>query len=729
MNNRQIVLKKVCVHNLKGINLRLDTNQFIVFTGVSGSGKSSLAFDTIYVEGQRRYLTSLSHQMRRFLHEMPKPKADLIDNLSPTIAIEQKNLNRSIRSTVSTVTGIYDYLRVLFAKVATAHCPISKEIVKAQSKEKIFEQLKKIAVHTKIIILAPLIHNKKGSFEEEFAWLLQKGFLRVRIDGKIEELESSLSLNAKMHHNIDVVIDRIALTKDNFDRVIEAATSALEIGKGYFSIINTDTEEEMLYSQHAYCAKSQRYYPPLIPSNFSFNHPSGMCQHCQGLGKTHEFNLEKIIDDTLSLAEDCCIIAPSFQTVRYGNIYQNLARLYHFSIHTPWKKLPAKAKHVFLYGTEKKWTPMIFVHPQKKNKWTEYVHWKGVVALAHERLSHAKSDAYHKRANELMTEMICPQCQGSRLAPYPSHATLGGKTIHEITQMDIHEVSIFFQTLQLNKTEQLIAQDLIKEIQRRLHFLCNVGLDYLTLDRTSPSLSGGEAQRIKLAAQIGCGLINTIYILDEPSIGLHPHDHHKLINTLQDLKNQGNTVIVIEHDRDTIGAADTIVDIGPEAGYHGGEIIEKGTINDIIKNPKSLTGSYLSYKLQLPSSRKRKPLVENIYLYGACHNNLKNIDIQIPLNLLTCICGVSGSGKSSLIADTLYPICLHHFYKSNIAIGKYKKIEGLQNINKVIFIDQSPIGKTPRSNPSTYTKVFDDIRSLFSSLPTSKMYGFFSWSF
>ena len=724
MNKRQIVLKKVSVHNLKAVDLTLNANQLIVFTGVSGSGKSSLAFDTIFVEGQRRYIESLSHSARRFLHEMAKPEAELIEGISPTIAIEQKNINRSPRSTVATLTGIYDYLRVLYARIGIAHCPISGEMVKTQSREKIIQTLQKIKHGKKIIFLAPFARNKKGSFKEEFSYLQSQGILRVRIDDQLEEIENIKELNPKTAHNVDLVIDRIVISKENKDRLAEAATEALTAGKGYFSILDLDTQEETVFSQHAFAKKSNISYPPLSPSDFSFNHPSGMCERCQGLGQIREFDLDKIINPDLSIAEKCCSIAGYYETVRYGNIYDNLARLYKFSVHTPWKNLTDRAKKVFLYGTEKKWTMMQFRHPIKNTRWTEYINWKGVLFEANKRLSEAKSEVYRKRTYALMTEMICPSCNGAKLAAYPAATTLGGKKIYELTNLSIDETLLFFEKLKLNEIDKKIGNDLIKEIKTRLNFLQDVGLHYLTLERSAPTLSGGEAQRVKLASQIGCGLVGSTYVLDEPSIGLHPADHHKLLDTLLDLRDQGNTIIIIEHDRDTIEKADTIVDIGPGAGHLGGEIIAQGALASIKKNKNSLIGAYLSGKKNIPIYKKKKPTKKKLKLFGASQNNLKNIDVEIPLDLFVCISGVSGSGKSSLISDTLYPALGNLFHHSKHKVGSHKKITGYGELNKIIFIDQSPIGRTPRSNPATYTKLFDEIRTLFSSLPQSKMRGF-----
>jgi excinuclease ABC subunit A len=724
-NNHKIILKKVRVHNLKDVSLSLDPFTLIVFTGVSGSGKSSLAFDTIFAEGQRRYIDSLSHHSRRYFNELPKPDAEAIDNLSPTIAIEQKTVIKTPRSTVGTITNIYDYLRVIFARIATPHCPISGDIVQTQSREKIIKTLHTLPSNKKILVIAPFVKNKKGAFKEDFLDLQQKGFIRIRLDGEIYSLEDIPPLDAKKNHDIDIVIDRITTSNDAKSRLAEAATTALEIGNGFFSIYDIDEKEEKVFSQYAYCPTSKISYGPLEISDFSFNHPQGMCDNCLGLGETFTYDLNKIIDKDKSISEDCCSIASSYSTVLYGNIYKNLSKLYKFKVTTPWKKLSPSAKNIFLYGTGDKWLKMTFTHPRKQIKWKEYVKWPGVINEAIKRLNNAKSDVYKKKMHRLMNNMPCSSCNGSRIKPYASKATIDNKTISQITGMTIQEALYFFTNLKLSCEDKLIAEEIVKEIIDRLTFLVNVGLHYLSLDRTSPTLSGGESQRVRLASQIGCGLVGTTYILDEPSIGLHPHDHKHLITTLKHLKDQGNTVIIVEHDRDTIESADTIVDIGPKAGKLGGKILAHGDINTIINTPTSITGEFLSYKKVIPLPKtRRKGNGNSIKLYKASHNNLQSVDVTFPLGVMIGITGVSGSGKSSLISDTLYPILSNHLLKTSLSCGNHKKHDGIDNIDKVIFVDQSPIGRTPRSNPGTYIKLLDDIREVFASLPASKIKGY-----
>lgn len=696
-----IRLKNVKVHNLKGVDLELEPGQLVVFTGVSGSGKSSLAFDTIYVEGQRRYIESLSHQARRFLGDLPKPDAESISGLAPTIAIEQKTAGRTPRSTVGTMTGIYDFFRVLFARLGTPYCPISGDPVAAQSREKIIAQVQSLKAGSKIEILAPYARGKKGEFKEEFAELLSKGFMRLKVDGAWVDLSEEVVLDPKEAHDVDIVIDRIVVNEENNSRIAESVSNALEIGKGFFSVGDT------VYSQFAHSIKSGLSYGPLEPHDFSFNHPTGMCPACHGLGVVAEFDLNKVIDPEKSLAEDCCSIASSYNTVRYGNIYDNLARLYNFKVKTAWKDLPKKAKEVFLNGIDQKWTRMIFTHPVKKTRWFEYVKWKGVLSEARERLNAAKSDAYRKKMGEMMTEGVCSACEGSRIKPYPAATRFGGKKIHELTRLPLSEVLQFFQELKLSPLEIKVGEEIVKEIKERIQFLIDVGLSYLSLERTSPTLSGGESQRVRLASQIGAGLVGAIYVLDEPSIGLHPIDHHKLIDTLKRLRDQGNTVLVVEHDLDTMLAADRVIDVGPGAGVHGGEILD-------LNDPRSITGGYVSGRLQIEAPRKRRKAQGELVLTGANHNNLKNVTVSIPLGVFIAVTGVSGSGKSSLVSDTLYPAL---FNRSNT-------LKGIELVDKVIEVDQSPIGRTPRSNAATYIKLFDEIRDLFTELPESKVRGF-----
>lgn len=605
MRDRSIILKKVAVHNLQSIDVKLKPNQLIVFTGVSGSGKSSLAFDTIYVEGQRRYVESLSAFARRYLGELTKPQIDSAENLSPTISIEQKTAGRNPRSTVGTMTEIYDYLRVLFARVAIPYCPISGEPVSSQSKERIIASILAMKEETKILLFAPFAKGKKGEFVQEFQTLQRKGFTKVRVNGEILSLDAPIELDGSLSHTIDVVIDRLQISKEDAPRIAESVTSALELGMGLCSILVVDSGQEHLFSQHAYSPSSGKSYEALEPHDFSFNSPHGMCLSCLGLG---------------------------------GN---------------------------------------------------------------------------------------CPSCFGARLRLYPAAAQLKGKRLADITKMTIQRALTFFENLHLLPDELLIGEELIREISTRLQFLLNVGLHYLTLDRTAPTLSGGEAQRVRLASQIGCGLVGVTYILDEPSIGLHPRDNIRLINTLKTLRDKGNTVIVVEHDEETILMADEVVDFGPGPGVLGGNIIFQGSVQNLLKCDASITGKYLSGKLSIPIPKNRRKAKESfLQIIGATQNNLKNIDVTLPLGLFVAVTGVSGSGKSSLIFDILYPSLANRLHQAELVVGKHKEILGIENIDKVICIDQNPIGRTPRSNPATYIKLFDDIRNLFCSTPQSQAMGY-----
>ncbi|CCB90808.1 UvrABC system protein A [Waddlia chondrophila 2032/99] len=725
MINRKIILKKVRIHNLKSVDLELDANELIVFSGVSGSGKSSLAFDTIYTEGQRRYVESLSTFARRQLGEMAKPEMESASGISPTISIEQKTAGKNPRSTVGTLTEVHDYLRVLYARIGDPHCPVSGERVSPQSRERIIKTVQGLPEKTRLIILSPFAKGKKGEFKEDFQELLRKGFMRARVDGEIVNLSDEITLDGNVAHDIDVVIDRIEVNESNHSRIAESLTAALNLGEGICSVLDAKTEEETLFSMHAFSPKSGLSYSSLEPHDFSFNSPHGMCSRCHGLGQIVEFDLDKVINPDLSISEDCCSVASSYQTVKFGNIYDNLAELYGFDVTAPWKTLPDEAKNVFLYGTKKKWTRMRFVHPVTGIIWMDHIRWRGVLHEAHQRYTEAKSESYRKKMQKLLKEQVCPECRGERLKPYPAATLLKGKKISEINAMTIRECAAFFETLSLSKQELLIADELLKEIQERLHFLIEVGLHYLTLERTAPTLSGGEAQRVRLASQIGCGLVGVTYILDEPSIGLHPRDNLRLIRTLKHLRDIGNTVIVVEHDEETLWEADRIVDIGPGAGDRGGEVLVNGTHKELLECKRSLTAKYLSGELEIQVPAKtRKPSDASISIKGANHHNLKNINVKFPLGVMIAVTGVSGSGKSSLITETLYPALANHLHQAEHPVGAHQKIEGIEEIDKVIAIDQSPIGRNPRSNPATYIKVFDEIRDLFTQLPESLARGY-----
>lgn len=721
MKQPNIELRGVRVHNLQGINCILQPGKFIVFTGVSGSGKSSIAFDTIHIEGQRRYIESLSIYMRRQMGNLPKPKADHISGISPTIAVKQSGIFKNPRSTVGTITGIYDLLRVLYARIGKAYCPLSHEPVATQSSQQIMEKALVLAKNKPVQILAPYSYDLP--LHEEISHLLRQGFVRVRIDKKFYHLADTLHINTHAANSIDLVIDRLQNPSKDKDRLQEAVTKALEVSQGV-CILYLSEKEEVLLSTHSYCKKSKISYAPLEPSDFSFNHPNGMCEQCKGLGEYEEFDQSLIIDPEKSIAEGACLIAGSYDTVKWGNIYRGLAKIYRFSLHTPWKHLSESAKHIFLYGNNQKWTRMTFVHPDTRKSWIEYVSWKGVIYEARNRYSQATSHKYKEQMQKLMNIGVCPACHGSRLRPYPSNAKIGKKTIGELSNLSLDKLAQFFGKLRIKSSEKFIAKELLEEIERRLTLLLQLHLHYITLHRASNTLSGGELQRVHIIAHLGLGITGATYILDEPSIGLHARDTDRLLGVLHALRNQGNTVLVVEHDEDIIRHADEIVDVGPGAGRFGGEIVAQGSVADLVRNKRSITGQYLAMKRQKFPSKKRTFCGKAISIVGATHHNLKNIDVTIPLQALTVVTGVSGSGKSSLILDILYPAISNELHRSHLSIGSHKEIVGTEYIDKVIAIDQSPIGRSSRSNPATYIKLFDDIRSLFAKLPSSLAEGF-----
>lgn len=723
--SRPIKLHKVTEHNLKNVSLELPANELIVLSGVSGSGKSSLAFDTLYSEGQRRYVESLSAFARRRLGTVHKPQVESAENLTPTIAIEQKTVSRNPRSTVGTITEVYDFLRVIFARVATPCCPVTGNSLARQSKEAIFQQIWSEWKGRKAILLAPFAKGKKGEFQEQFEHLVKKGYLRARVDGTIRDLDEEILLDKNKAHDIDIVIDRLAIKEEEKNRLKESIETALTEGQGLFSLLDPENQEETLFSTEGFSQATGTSYPPLEPTDFSFNSPSGMCERCRGLGRLREFDLTKIIDPEKSIKEDCCVIASSYETVRYGNIYNNLANLYDFNVKTPWKKLSEEARHIFLFGNDQKWTRMQFVHPDSRKKWIEFVSWKGVISEALERYQNATSDSYKEHFEKLMTKGICSSCQGSRLKAYPSAARLAGHTIHQLSSLSIEDLKTFFTNLTLDEEKRFIAEEPLKEIHKRLSYLLDVGLGYLSLERDSPSLSGGEAQRVRLAALIGTGLVGVTYILDEPTIGLHPRDNNRLINTLLALRDLGNTVVVVEHDEEMIASADHVIDIGPEAGAKGGHVLYEGTPQKFKNTKNSLTADYLfGKKKAFKGANPRRTPTSHLKITGCTENNLKNIDVTVPLGCFVAITGVSGSGKSSLISETLFPALSNKLNHSELQVGAHKTVEGLENLDKVILIDQSPIGRIPRSNPATYIKLFDLIRDLYSELPASKIRGF-----
>lgn len=718
-----IDLEEVHVHNLKGVSVKLPKGKLIAFCGVSGSGKSSLAFDTLYREGQRQYLEAMSLSAQKALGGISRPDVKRISGITPTVAIEQKTTSYNLRSTVGTLTEIYDFLRVLYARIGTAHCPVSGDPLEPLSPEEIADLILERSMDRRILLLAPVVKEKKGQLEDEIAKLERQGFVRARLDGNFFSFEEAPDIDPDKPHTLDVVIDRLAIKKEQKKRLDEAIAQALEVGAGVFLVVDHERADETLYSTLAYSKTSGLSYPPLDPTDFSFNSTLGMCPRCSGLGHIQSFLIEKIVDPEKSIAEDCCVIAPSMQTVRYGNIYRNLSRLYDFNINTPWKDLSKKAQIVFLNGIRAKWTRMHFVHPETKKRWVDYVRFDGILKEAEQRYLQAKSDTYKKNMEKLMGKSLCPECHGARIRPYPAHAKLGSKTIHELTNLSIDESFAFFETLKLSKKKLLIGDELLKEVRLRLGFLKRVGLGYMTLARTAPTLSGGEAQRVRLASHLGSGLVDITYVLDEPTIGLHPQDNQRLIETLSELRNRGNTVIVVEHDEQVLLSSDHVVEIGPGAGIEGGLITFEGSPNALIKAKGSPTGEHLKKVPKFSAEKKKIDLKKSdcIELEGANHNNLKSVSLKLPLGKLTTVTGVSGSGKSSLIIDSLKPAIAAALDRKQITP---KELKGHEKIDKLISIDQSPIGRTPRSNPATYTKLFDAIRDLYTQLPESRARGY-----
>ena len=744
MGQNAIVIKGARQHNLKNVDLTIPRDKLVVITGLSGSGKSSLAFDTMYAEGQRRYVESLSSYARMFLGQMSKPDLDSIDGLSPAVSIDQKTTSRNPRSTVGTTTEIYDYLRLLFARIGVPHCPECGRVIKKQTTDQVTDEILKLAKdeNTRAIIMAPVVTGRKGEFTKLFADLNKEGFARVRIDGEIVRLDGSeITLNKKIKHFIDVVVDRVTLKKSATTRIaesVEMATGIAEgrvlvqvLGEGADDVANSQTSSgatgglgpgEHLFSLALACPEHGHSMDELQPRDFSFNAPYGACPDCLGIGSRDEVDPMLVVPDpTLSLAEGA--IAP-FKT---GNYYPQVLRavLNHVgeSEDTPWEKLPKKARDAILYGVKGR-VRVDYVTVDGRNTYW-YIDWHGALKAVEDKLAEAGSDRQREKMEAYFATIPCQTCKGKRLKPEILAVTVGGKSIHDVCEMSAVESLEFFEGLDLEGQDLQIAGPIVKEILARLRFLVNVGLDYLTLERPTATLSGGEAQRIRLATQIGAGLMGVLYILDEPSIGLHQRDNERLIETLQRLRDLGNTVIVVEHDEDTIRSADYVVDMGPGAGEAGGYVVAAGKPEKVAKTKGSITGDYLSgrRKIDVPATR-RHPNRGAIKLTGARENNLKNIDIEIELGTLTVVTGVSGSGKSSLVTDTLAPLLANRVNNARRRTGAFRKIEGTEKLDKTINIDQSPIGRTPRSNPATYIGLWDDIRALFASTTESKARGY-----
>ena len=743
MAQDSIVIKGAREHNLKNVDISIPRDKLVVITGLSGSGKSSLAFDTIYAEGQRRYVESLSSYARQFLGQMSKPDLDSIDGLSPAVSIDQKTTSKNPRSTVGTVTEIYDYLRLLFARVGIPHCPECGREIKAQTTDQVTDEILSLGEGEKALIMAPVVTGRKGEFTKLFQDLQKEGFSRVRIDGEVQKLTNEpIVLNKKIKHFIEVVVDRVVLKKEASTRVAEAVEIATKLAEGRVLVKlvqkNPDLEEtvrtssgatggladgEFVFSLALACPEHGNSMDELQPRDFSFNAPYGACPDCLGIGSREEVDPSLVVPDkSLSLNEGA--IAP-FKT---GNYYPQVMRavLDHFGVNadTPFEDSPNNVQKALLYGVPNEKIRVDYLTVDGRETYW-FIEWEGVCAAVMHRYKEASSDRQRQKYEQYFAIIPCATCGGKRLNPRILAVTVGDKNIHEVCEMSAKDSYHFFETLSFGETEQFIAKPIVKEIQTRLKFLVDVGLDYLTLERATATLSGGEAQRIRLATQIGAGLMGVLYILDEPSIGLHQRDNERLIATLEHLRDLGNTVVVVEHDEDTIRSADYVVDMGPGAGELGGEVVAAGTPKQIMKAKRSLTAQYLSgaKKISVPSSR-RHPDRGNIVLKGARENNLKNVSISIPLGAFTLITGVSGSGKSSLITDTLAPALANRVNHAHRKVGEYKKLMGAELIDKVINIDQSPIGRTPRSNPATYIGLWDDIRALFASTPESKARGY-----
>lgn len=743
MAQDSIVIKGAREHNLKNVDISIPRDKLVVITGLSGSGKSSLAFDTIYAEGQRRYVESLSSYARQFLGQMSKPDLDSIDGLSPAVSIDQKTTSKNPRSTVGTVTEIYDYLRLLFARVGIPHCPECGREIKAQTTDQVTDEILSLGEGEKALIMAPVVTGRKGEFTKLFQDLQKEGFSRVRIDGEVQKLTNEpIVLNKKIKHFIEVVVDRVVLKKEASTRVAEAVEIATKLAEGRVLVKlvqkNPDLEEtvrtssgatggladgEFVFSLALACPEHGNSMDELQPRDFSFNAPYGACPDCLGIGSREEVDPSLVVPDkSLSLNEGA--IAP-FKT---GNYYPQVMRavLDHFGVNadTPFEDIPNNVQKALLYGVPNEKIRVDYLTVDGRETYW-FIEWEGVCAAVMHRYKEASSDRQRQKYEQYFAIIPCATCGGKRLNPRILAVTVGDKNIHEVCEMSAKDSYHFFETLSFGETEQFIAKPIVKEIQIRLKFLVDVGLDYLTLERATATLSGGEAQRIRLATQIGAGLMGVLYILDEPSIGLHQRDNERLIATLEHLRDLGNTVVVVEHDEDTIRSADYVVDMGPGAGELGGEVVAAGTPKQIMKAKRSLTAQYLSgaKKISVPSSR-RHPDRGNIVLKGARENNLKNVSISIPLGTFTLITGVSGSGKSSLITDTLAPALANRVNHAHRKVGEYKKLMGAELIDKVINIDQSPIGRTPRSNPATYIGLWDDIRALFASTPESKARGY-----
>ncbi|CAN2237731.1 excinuclease ABC subunit UvrA [Candidatus Planktophila dulcis] len=729
MSIDKLVVRGAREHNLKDVSIELPRDALIVFTGLSGSGKSSLAFDTIFAEGQRRYVESLSAYARQFLGQMDKPDVDFIEGLSPAVSIDQKSTNRNPRSTVGTITEVYDYFRLLFARAGRPHCPECGKAVSRQSPQQIVDQILTMPATTKFQILAPVIRERKGEFVDLFAELVTQGYSRARVDGETIQLTEPPKLKKQEKHTIEVVIDRLTAKAESKSRLTDSIETALRLGNGLVLLDFVDAktgEKEHTYSEHLACHDCNLSFEELEPRSFSFNSPFGACAECSGIGTKLEVDEDLIIpDDSISINEGAIAPWAGGQSSEYFlRLLEALATELKFSMDNPWKKLSVKAKEAIINGFDYE------VHVKYKNRYGRVRNYstgfEGVVPFIHRRHSETDSDYSRDKYEAYMRETPCPACKGARLKPEVLAVTLGGKSIAEVCALSIDDCATFLKQVTLNKREAQIAERVMKEVHARLGFLLDVGLDYLSLDRPAATLSGGEAQRIRLATQIGSGLVGVLYVLDEPSIGLHQRDNRRLIETLTRLRDLGNTLIVVEHDEETIRTADWVVDIGPGAGEHGGKVVVSGSYEELIASKESITGAYLSGRksIEIPKTRRSVDLKRQLVIKGAKENNLKDIEVSIPLGLFVSVTGVSGSGKSTLVNDILYTTLANKLNGARLVPGRHRTVTGIDQLDKVVHVDQSPIGRTPRSNPATYTGVFDKVRALFAETTEAKVRGY-----
>jgi excinuclease ABC subunit A len=725
----KLIVRGAREHNLKDVSLELPRDALIVFTGLSGSGKSSLAFDTIFAEGQRRYVESLSAYARQFLGQMDKPDVDFIEGLSPAVSIDQKSTNRNPRSTVGTITEVYDYLRLLFARAGRPHCPNCGKAVSRQSPQQIVDQILTMPATTKFQVLAPVVRERKGEFVDLFSDLVTQGYSRARVDGETIQLAEPPKLKKQEKHTIEVVVDRLTAKAESKSRLTDSIETALKLASGLVILDFVDAkadEKERTYSEHLACHDCNLSFEELEPRSFSFNSPFGACPECSGIGTKLEVDEDLIIpDDSISIEEGAIAPWAGGQSSEYFlRLLEALAGELKFKLDTPWKKLPAKAKEAVINGFDYE------VHVKYKNRYGRVRNYstgfEGVIPFIHRRHSETDSEYSREKYEAYMRETPCPACKGARLKPEVLAVTIGGKSIAEVCLLSIDDCATFLKGIELNAREAQIAERVMKEVHARLGFLLDVGLDYLSLDRPAATLSGGEAQRIRLATQIGSGLVGVLYVLDEPSIGLHQRDNRRLIDTLTRLRNLGNTLIVVEHDEETIRTADWVVDIGPGAGEHGGHVVVSGSYEDLINSQESITGAYLSGRksIEIPAERRPVDPKRKLVVKGAKENNLKDIEVEIPLGLFVSVTGVSGSGKSTLVNDILYTTLANKLNGARLVPGRHRTVTGVDQLDKVVHVDQSPIGRTPRSNPATYTGVFDKVRALFAETSEAKVRGY-----